>query len=176
MSNVSLTESTIPDFSKKLLRKQGCPAGYTLRAYHRLDDRHVRVDMKVKRRVVKDSTVNVLDDSDRVSALIAEANRLLSTDLKARGIYLRLLNEQGEVLDNGTGMKAIRAEAKKAKPATPMDAVAMFMDEAGLGDLPLIDSRHLIQELHELLGKNFDESMMKYLTRKQRKKKKGDQS
>lgn len=174
MPKVTLTESTIPDFSRKLLRKQGCPKGYTLRAYHKIDNRQVRVDMKVKRLFVNESTVHVLSDSERVSSLIDEANRLLSTDLKARGIYMRLLNERGEVLDNGTGMKSIRAEVEKANAPGEMDAVAMFLDEAGLGDMPMVDSRLMVQELHELLEKDFGPTMMKYFARKNRKKKKGD--
>lgn len=168
---MELTESTISDFARKFLSKQGCPKGYTLRAYRKRDDRQVRADMLVKRRLVNASTVRKLGDKERVASLIEEANGMLSTNLKERGIYLRLLNDRDEFVDSGKGMKSIREEVEKAKAPDEIDAVALFLDEAGLGDMPMSDSRLVMQELHELLGKEFSPVMMKYLARKIRKKK-----
>src|SRR5690606_18793477 len=122
-------------FSRRFLRKQGCPPGYTLRASRMVGDkteRLVRKAVQVKRRRVNDTNVTPLAGNLRVASLIEEAQKLMAPEVQAKELKIRLFSDEGVAVHPGVALDTLRAEAENGKPPTLQDAEELFLDEIGL--------------------------------------------
>jgi hypothetical protein len=151
------------DFSQRIVRIHGLPKGTELRLYRRRDDRRVRSDFSVKRKAVNRTNVAQLNGTDRVSDLLADAKTLLSTDIDARGLEMRLYGPDGDRINGNTYLQTVR----NMEPALQDDVepVEIFLDllaDVGIDDIPIRQAGALYSRLRDVMGGDyFDKQLLR---------------
>jgi len=151
------------DFSKRIVRIRGLPKGTELRLYRRSDGRRVRSDFSVKRKAVNRTNVEQLNGTDRVSDLLADARTLLSTDIDARGLEMRLYGPDGDRINGNTYLQTVR----NMEPAIQDDEepVEIFLDllaDVGIDDIPIRQAGALYSRLRDVMGGDyFDKQLLR---------------
>jgi len=150
-----LKQSTIADFSQRVVDLAELPNGCSLRFTYTRTKRQVRSDFTVKRKHVTATNLSIPDGDDTLATFLQAVGELLSTDLKARGIEIQLIGPNGEFFAGNTHMKTIRA-LPGLPPEDDDDTVALFgqiLLNAGLGDeLSKSQTQQLYRELKNTLS------------------------
>ena len=151
------------DFSQRIVRIHGLPKGTELRLYRKRDGRRVRSDFSVKRKGVNRTNVAQLTGTDRASDLMAGAKALLTTDIDARGLEMRLYGPDGDRIYGNTYLQTIR----QMEPALQNDGepVEIFLDllaEFGIDDIPIRQAGALYHRMRDVMGGDyFDKQLLR---------------
>lgn len=149
------------DFSKRIVRIHGLPDEAEIRLYRKKDGRRIRSDFVVKRKAVNSGNVVQLKDTDRVSDFLAAVRDLLSTDVEARGLEMRLYDEDGNRVNGNTQLKRLRISELKPSQR-PMDVFFDLLGEAGIDDIQVHQAGKLYCRLGEVVGLDyFEKQLMK---------------
>ncbi|AGN83535.1 DUF1152 domain-containing protein [Pseudomonas sp. GD03651] len=154
-----MKSGTWQDFSQRFLRAHGMPVGCELRLY-RKDGRKVRSDLGIKRRAINRSNITVLKGSDRISELITDAARLLSTDVLARGYEMGLYSPEGDRVYGQTYVETIRSLQETKKQVDPIEVFIDLLEDAGVDDLTLRQVGSLYSRLSEIFDNGHFEKML----------------
>lgn len=154
--------SSWSDFSQRFLRFQRLAHGAELRLYRRHDGRRVRSDFSIKRRAINANNVKLLEGSDRVSELIQSAKDVLTTDIDARGIEMRLYGPGNDRVNGNTQVKTLRPESD----SKGIDCFIELLSEAGVDDIPIAQAGKLYNKLAVLVGReHFEKRLLSKLKR-----------
>lgn len=158
-----LKSSDWSDFSERFVRIQSLPRGTELRLYRLRDDRRVRSDFSVKRKAINRTNVPQLDDSVRVMKLLEEARTLLSTDIDARGLEMRLYAPDGTHIGNSKSLGKVRQmEPAVTDKNEPFEIFSELLDDVGLGDVSVREAGKLYVKLCEVVGNDlFDKQLLR---------------
>ena len=150
MKRQRLIHSTWEEFSHRFITRQGLPLGTALHLYDR-NGRKKRSDWQVKRRNVGSAPRS--RGSETVNSLLLAATDLLSTDIKARRLKMRLASSQGDLVPGNTLVKTVRAlprrqsENELAAAKQRKLEIEHFREETrALAAWNLRDAEHLIEE------------------------------
>jgi len=149
-----LTEGDIVDFSHRVTTLGLLPNGTEIRFFRKRDGRRVRSDFTITRQHIITSNLPVPGGKESVAAFIERALKLVTTDLKARGIEARLYSPAGELLSGNTHIDSIRA--LPGLPGEEHDNTGelfgMVIVNAGLGEsLTFGDVHALYREMDAML-------------------------
>lgn len=158
-----IRSSVWSDFSQRIVRVHGLPRGTELRLYRLSDGRRVRSDFGVKRRAVNRTSVAQLEGTDRVSDLLADARDLLSTDIGARGLEMRMYGPNGVRINGNTHLQTVRnMEPALQDDEEPMGIFLDLLADVGIDDIPVYQAGALYSRLRDVLGGDqFDRQLLK---------------
>ncbi len=151
------------DFSQRFVRIHRLPKGTELRLYRRSDGRRVRSDFSVKRKAVNRTNVTRLIGNDRVSELLADARALLSTDIDARGLEMRLYGPDGDRINGNTHLQTVRSmEPALQDDGEPVEIFLDLLADVGIDDIPIRQAGALYSRLRDVLGGDyFDRQLLR---------------
>lgn len=161
----ALKTSTFAEFSAKFVRFHGLPFGCELKLWRDKSERYARNDMLVKRKGINRKNCQPLSDDQRIRELLDEAERMLSMDLKARGLTLWLTGPDGSSIDTRTHTGTVRAMEAAEEPYIT-DGKAIFqevIESCGLDDvLSVKQSGALYSALKEICGDELDDDLLNW--------------
>lgn len=159
---LKLKSSEWRDFSERIVRIYGLPKGSELRLYRKRDGRRVRSDMVIKRRAVNRSNVKQLKGADTVAHLLRRACTLLSTDIEARGLEVRLYGPDGGRVYGNTHIRTFRESwpAGGEWDSESADVFLNILETSGLGDASLQQAFALYNQLRKVIGEEFFENQL----------------
>lgn len=102
-------------FSERFVKFHRLPFGTELRLYD-ADNRKKRRDFMIQRKQITTQTSTVADDNDTVATLLGSASALLSIDLEARRLHLRLYDPEGRRIVGQTQVRTVRLLPPAAPP------------------------------------------------------------
>ena len=150
-----LVESTIEDLSRRVVLHAKLPHGTEIRFFDKRNDRRKRSDWHIKRKHVVASNLHVPADNETVSSYLGCVEALISSDIRARGIVMKLYAPDGSLFNGNTHIGSVRAETPLPSDGDGDSAASIFSDlvcNAGLGEaLSLGDVGALYRELAEML-------------------------
>lgn len=152
------------DFSRRIVRIHGLPKGTELRLYRKNDGRRVRTDFNIKRKAVNRTNVAQMSGTDRVSDLLADAKTLLSTDIDARDLEMRLYAPDGDRIYGNTHLQTVR-NMEPALKDDDNESIEIFLDllgDAGIDDIPIRQAGALYNRLRDVMGGDcFDKQLLR---------------
>ncbi len=159
-----LKSSTLADFSDKLVRWQEFPRGTEVRLYKRNTERRVRSDFLLKRKAITSKSLPRLPDSQTVMRFLADATHILSTDIKARGIEMKLYSPDGTRINGNTLLGTVRAFEPRFDDEDREEAVDLFftlLENCGLEDISYRQAGRLYRQLDDILDRQLETSLLK---------------
>ncbi|HZR33796.1 MAG TPA: hypothetical protein VFA75_00370 [Nevskia sp.] len=141
-------------FSRRFVTAQRLPNGCAVALFRRRDKRRVRDDLVVKRQRVNTKTVTPVDDDDRVTALLAAAQAVLSMNVHARGYRLALLGPDGIEINGGTKLATVRAMTPTPTEEDLQQAEmrhALVEEIAGTAAWQMREAEHTTEDPDELI-------------------------
>jgi hypothetical protein len=103
-----LIETTWGHFSERFVSHHDLPYGTELRLFDSKGKKK-RTDLKVRRRRITSTSIARASDSDNVRSLVEAAINLMSTDLRARKLSVKLFGPDGRAIDGHKLIKNVRA-------------------------------------------------------------------
>jgi hypothetical protein len=161
-----LKSSQWSDFSDRVVHICRLPKGTALRLYRKSDDRRVRSDLSVKRKLVTSANIRSLNDYDTVSDFLSKIRMLLSTNIEARGLEMRLYGPDGGRIYGNTRIRTV----KQMEPSVVKDDSEIFetfldlLETAGLDDISLRQAGGLYSKLREIVGDELDKRLLRSKT------------
>lgn len=152
-----LKSSLWSDFSARVVAMSDLPNGTDLRLYRKSDHRRVRSDLAVKRKHVTAGKFESLDDGDTVSTFLLFVKSLLSTDIEARGLELRLYGPDGSRIFGNTHIGTIKSQwgISRDESSFALKEFWKILGRAGLHDIAIRQANRLFTELQDLVGPEF---------------------
>lgn len=171
-SSPTLIQSSLVDAGNKFLRFQSFPEGWEIRLFNLRTKKYKRPDTGLNRYRVNRHNIRRVADDESVFTLLQVWKDSVSTDLDGRGLEPQLHHsEQGRVYGN-THIGTLRALADKAKNPDPLDGFALVLEEGGLAELSMAESRDLWNILAEVFGKDvLEERMVRFYKKRARQEK-----
>lgn len=160
-----LVESTIDDLSWRVVRHAKLPHGTEIRFFDKRNERRKRSDWRIKRKHVVSSNLHVPADDESVRSYLVHVEALISADLRARGIVMKLYAPDGSLFNGNTHIGSVRAETPLPSDGDGDDSATLFGElvcNAGLGEsLSLGDVGALYRELRDMLP-GFEGKLVKH--------------
>jgi hypothetical protein len=160
-----LVESSIEDLSRRVVRHAKLPHGTEIRFFDKRNDRRKRSDWHIKRKHVVASNLHVPADDETVSSYLGCVEALITSDLRARGIVMKLYAPDGSLFNGNTHIGSVRAETPIPSDGDGDDSVSLFSDlvcNAGLGEtLSLGEVGALYREMAQMLP-GFEGKLVKH--------------
>lgn len=155
MRRPTLIHSTWDEFSRKFSKQQGLPLGTALHLYD-ANGRKKRADWQVKRKKVR--SVPRANGSETVHSLLQTATGLLSTDIIARRLKIRLASPQGDLIPGNTHVRTVRAlprrltEHELAVEAQRKLEIDHLREEvARVACSEIREAEHLLEDPHDVV-------------------------
>lgn len=158
-----IKSSAWSDFSQRVVRIHGLPRGSELRLFRKSDGRRVRSDFNIKRKSVNRTNVAQLRNGDRVSDLLADVRTLLSTDIDARGLEMRLYGPDGDRINGNTNIQTVQnMEPALQDDGEPVEIFLDLLGEVGIDDIPIRQAGALYKRLRDVMGEDyFDKQLLR---------------
>ena len=155
MRRTRLIHSTWDEFSRKFAKQQRLPLGTALHLYD-ASGRKKRSDLQVKRKKI--GSVPRADGSQTVHSLLQTATNLLSTDINARRLKIRLASPQGDLIPGNTHVRTVRelprrrTEHELAVEAQRILEIDYLRREVQrVADREISEAEHLLEEPHDVV-------------------------
>ena len=153
MRRPRLIYSTWDEFSRKFAKQQGLPLGTALHLYD-ASGRKKRSDWHVKRQKVR--SVPRADGSQTVHSLLQTATDLLSTDINARRLKIRLASPRGDLIPGNTHVQTVRdLPRRRTEHELAVEAERKLEIDYLRGEVQQV-ARHEISEAEYLLEEPHD--------------------
>lgn len=157
-----LKSSTWADFSSRVVKFYELPNGTEIRLYRKKTERKVRSDFKVKRKMITSRNIAKPDNSSNVTDLLYELSDLLSTDIEARGLEMKLFSPNGSRVNGNTLLGTVR----KFEPQVTDDSDEAFdlfitlLEDCGLEDVSIRQAGRLYDQINDIVDKVLDKSLL----------------
>lgn len=158
----TLKSSKLSDFSSKLVKFHKLPNGTEIRLYRKKTERHVRSDFTVKRQAISQKNIPKFGDTCNVKDFLDMSRELLSTDIEARGLEMRLYAPDGNRVYGNTFLGTVRnLEPRIEDSDEVLDLFITLLENCGLEDITIRQAGRLYNYLNEILGDSLGISLLR---------------